>query len=56
MTESLPIIRINQTGYAEPLPVQVAVLSVGSVSVEDANGKLIKTDLYGKIGGTWLYR
>ena len=43
MTESLPVIRINQTGYAEPLPVQVAVLSAGPVSIEDAKGNVIET-------------
>ena len=43
MTESLPLIRINQTGYAESLPVQVAVLSADPVSVEDAKGNVIKT-------------
>ncbi len=43
MTESFPIIRINQAGYAEPLPVQVAVLSAGPVTVYDLSGTAIKT-------------
>ena len=43
MNDSLPVIRINQTGYAESLPVQVAVLSAEHVIVADSDGTTIKT-------------
>ena len=43
MNDSLPVIRINQTGYAESLPVQVAVLSAESVNVSDMDGNTVKT-------------
>ena len=43
MNDSLPVIRINQTGYAESLPVQVAVLSAESVNVSDMEGNTVKT-------------
>lgn len=42
MNDSIPTIRINQAGYAESLPVQVAVLSAGSVIVSDMDGNTIK--------------
>ncbi len=43
MTESLSAIRINQTGYAESLPVQVAVLSAEPVNVTDQSGNTVKS-------------
>ena len=43
MSDSLPVIRINQSGYAEQLPVQVAVLSAESVNVSDQDGNTVKT-------------
>ena len=42
MNDSLPVIRINQTGYAENLPIQVAVLSGDAVNVSDAEGNTVK--------------
>ncbi|MCR4927433.1 MAG: hypothetical protein K5927_05580, partial [Lachnospiraceae bacterium] len=42
ISEKLPSIRIDQTGYASGLPVQVAALKGGTLNVFDAEGKLIK--------------
>ncbi len=42
MNEKLPSIRIDQTGYASGLPVQVAALKGGTLNVFDAEGKLVK--------------
>ncbi len=43
MNDSLPVIRINQSGYAASLPVQVAVLSSEPVVVSDPHGNTVKT-------------
>ncbi len=49
MSESLSSIRINQTGYADSLPVQVAVLCAGTFSVSDADGNVIKNVATGEL-------
>ena len=43
MNDTLSKIRINQTGYASSLPVQVAVLAAGPLTLSDSDGKVIKT-------------
>ena len=43
MNNTLSKIRINQTGYASSLPVQVAVLAAGPLTLSDSTGKVIKT-------------
>ncbi len=43
MDHALPMIRINQNGYAASLPVQVAVLETGTLIVSNETGDLLKT-------------
>lgn len=43
MEQSFSAIRMNQTGYAESLPVRVAVLGEGPLTLSDGDGKTVKT-------------
>ena len=46
MSESLPKIRINQTGYHTSLNVRMAVLTDGPLTVTDESGNIVKTIEY----------
>ncbi|MBR6380197.1 MAG: glycoside hydrolase family 9 protein [Lachnospiraceae bacterium] len=43
MEQSFSAIRMNQTGYAESLPVRVAVLGEGPLTLSDGDGKTVKS-------------
>ena len=44
MTQDTAVFRINQEGYAEGLPVYVAVLAKDPVTLKDADGKMVPVE------------
>ena len=50
MNEINNVFRINQTGYAEGLPVYAAVLAKEPVTLKDADGNLMKVNYTAKCG------